>query len=1116
MRPGADDAAWNALQEIRVESGYAYGTIGADIHVFGDGTPVYRLFEHQPVTTVDTEWLRAQPSRMLDSRAAVVDFTGRDEELRALTAWRDTGPRLAVRWLHGEGGQGKTRLALQLASDAGARGWKVVDAVHGTDTHPPADLEQDLRPDGHAGVLVLVDYADRWPVSHLSWLFHNQLLRKDVPARVLLLARSVDQWPAVRGRLNRLRTNADSSDQYLAPVPEAGEQREHLFRVARDSFARHYPQITGPKRISPPDALNDAEFGLTLAVLTAALVAVDAAAHGRRAPAGMTGLTAYLLDREYENWEQLYETSGAGSGYRTPPAVMARMVFLAGLIGLSHRSHVERLLSVVSDEIPPEVLLADHSVCYPATELFREGVLQPLLPDRLAEDFLAFTLPGSPVTAYPTDRWAAAVCTTFLQPLPDALPRHWIMRAVTFLAAAAARWPHVGTGYLYPMLAAHPEVATHAGSTALLQLASVEDVDLDMLTAVDDTIEDLSGELARLDLATGAVATCDRVTPRRLEATSAPDERMRLLNRLGLRMLHAGRPFDAVKPLGDAVDLGRQSMAEADPSVLPLQVKALIRLSRALTDTGGLLVMAFALCVEASQVARALVDDGSDRQLLLLAECLSTASDNAHALGRGETALEFIDEAVSIYEYLRETSHDSVLPQLASALSAQGRRLRALGRIQESARPTFDAAEIRNKLTDADFPTHFADNLRSVIEVGICTGEMGLTDRALGFFEMATDHLRRLIAVHPALLPDLADGLEWTGRQLAEAGRTDEALAVTEEAVAIRRKEWDADSANAKALANSLHLLALRLDACGRTDEAADAAGRAFQLRWALANSSPEVDVFGAIALDLGLRGRLLRRLGRLDEAESDLKNARESMRHLTAQHMTPRLPERLAGVLDELAGVLHELGRAHEARDVAAEAATMRRRTPPAPSPRRRRVYSRARAFQRPDEAGTEELATRLTLEAAVLVHRPLAEKEPERYLPPLAVALHNLGRHQLRDGGRPDDAVASLQESCAVFRELARNNVFFVPQLALTLNNLGSALYRLDRRRDALVPFEEAAGHYRALARTDASYGELLVSALNKVGLVLHELGRPEKAREVFSQAVTIRDAGSAGGSS
>ncbi|MFI2761777.1 hypothetical protein ACH5A3_23370 [Streptomyces echinatus] len=41
------------LQEVRAEAGYAYGAIGADIHVFGDGTPVYLPFEHRRVMDLD-------------------------------------------------------------------------------------------------------------------------------------------------------------------------------------------------------------------------------------------------------------------------------------------------------------------------------------------------------------------------------------------------------------------------------------------------------------------------------------------------------------------------------------------------------------------------------------------------------------------------------------------------------------------------------------------------------------------------------------------------------------------------------------------------------------------------------------------------------------------------------------------------------------------------------------------------------------------------------------------------------------------------------------------------------------------------------------------------------
>jgi len=63
--------------------------MGVGIHVFGDSSPLHLLFEHRRVTGLGTEWLRAQSSRMLHSRAEVVDFIGRDEGQRALVNWRD-------------------------------------------------------------------------------------------------------------------------------------------------------------------------------------------------------------------------------------------------------------------------------------------------------------------------------------------------------------------------------------------------------------------------------------------------------------------------------------------------------------------------------------------------------------------------------------------------------------------------------------------------------------------------------------------------------------------------------------------------------------------------------------------------------------------------------------------------------------------------------------------------------------------------------------------------------------------------------------------------------------------------------------------------------------------
>ena len=155
---------------------------------------------------------------MLNARRAVVPFTGRDGELRSLREWRDSGPRLAVRWLHGPGGQGKTRLAAQFAAESAAAGWKVVAAFHGPDADPSRAGQPGPAPDGAAGLLLIVDYADRWLLTNLTWLLKNALLHQTgVATRVLMVARTADAWPRVRGILDTYQAATSSQ-----PLPAAG------------------------------------------------------------------------------------------------------------------------------------------------------------------------------------------------------------------------------------------------------------------------------------------------------------------------------------------------------------------------------------------------------------------------------------------------------------------------------------------------------------------------------------------------------------------------------------------------------------------------------------------------------------------------------------------------------------------------------------------------------------------------------------------------------------------------------------------------------------------------------------------------------------------------------
>ena len=77
---------------------------------------------------------------------------------------------------------GQDRLAAELAVQATAAGWKVAVATHGPGAvhPPPAGSGPAAAGPCSARCPLLVDYADRWPLTHLTWLFSNALFHRQV------------------------------------------------------------------------------------------------------------------------------------------------------------------------------------------------------------------------------------------------------------------------------------------------------------------------------------------------------------------------------------------------------------------------------------------------------------------------------------------------------------------------------------------------------------------------------------------------------------------------------------------------------------------------------------------------------------------------------------------------------------------------------------------------------------------------------------------------------------------------------------------------------------------------------------------------------------------------
>ena len=126
------------------------------------------------------------------------DLVGREEELQPLQMWLAVkGDRsdISVHCLTGQGGAGKTRLAIELCEWAERAGWSAGFVHHDElarfhDHHHPSDWQWD-RP-----TLVVVDYAAASARTLRAWL--EALAAGDAgpqahPLRILLLERHADR-----------------------------------------------------------------------------------------------------------------------------------------------------------------------------------------------------------------------------------------------------------------------------------------------------------------------------------------------------------------------------------------------------------------------------------------------------------------------------------------------------------------------------------------------------------------------------------------------------------------------------------------------------------------------------------------------------------------------------------------------------------------------------------------------------------------------------------------------------------------------------------------------------------------------------------------------------------
>ncbi len=672
-----------------------------------EGPAPYRLtgWSADP-PALSPERARSRPSLLLRSNRSVVRFTGREPDLERLRHWRDDAscPGTAVRLVHGPGGQGKSRLAAQVALLWSADGWDVLVAHHRRDhSEPSAESVHPVA--GALGTLVVVDYAERWDTSDLLALLRD-LGGSVTPVRVLLLARPAGHWwQVLRYRLDR-DPGVPADAQELGPLARNPADRPGLFTAARADFAEQLG-VPDPKGVTPPAALLRHEaYGSVLSVHMAALTAVLAHLDGTTAPTEPTEVSACLLARERDHWQELHR--GLDRLFPTGPDTMARAVYTATLAGpLPHRAGLRALREIGVHTAEPGQVLTDHAFCYPPSA---DGtVLEPLCPDRLGEDFLALSTPGH-TCGYPADPWADEAVAELLSGAPEDPAPPWVPAALTVLVETSRRWPHMA-GRLYQVLRERPWLALRGGNNVLIALSEPDVLDSALLEAIGSHLP--LGPDIELDV--GIAAFARRLTEDRLARTDDAAAHARLRTELGARLASADLHFQAVVEYQEAVAVYRR----LDPAGYSLE------------QAYGLLV------------------------------ALGGLGDSQAALGRYEEALANTTSAVEAYRVWASVDSVAYGPALARLLTNQGGQLWKLGRRQEAVDATEEAIGVCRPLSGGRAPHDAEAALGAALgNLGVMLLRMDRAEEALAVTAESVTVHRRLVAADPAAhRPGLAESL---------------------------------------------------------------------------------------------------------------------------------------------------------------------------------------------------------------------------------------------------------------------------------------------------------------------------------------------------------------------
>ncbi|MCX4529831.1 tetratricopeptide repeat-containing serine protease family protein [Streptomyces sp. NBC_01551] len=1099
------------------------------------------------------------PAALLRADVEAVPFHGRTDLLAALESWCHEPGSFSTRLLVGGGGEGKTRLGVELCHRLRDQDWVTGRLAEDAPTETLKTLEQLSRP-----LLLVVDYAETRREQLDALTRHLRYPQQSV--RLLLLARSAGDWLTELATSQYLSSLVNVPVEELKPLEITPAGRVDVWQSAVASLADslsslpHYkntlwPAIRDEVASRPNLGTDGTDDSSVLALHMNALAALLEAGSPLASPATRTEDVLLLHEQSY--WEKTARTRGLTLGSQgrrnavTSASAWSAIDETEGLSVLGRVRGVRDLGEDGSDEVARWI-----SDLYPTSSHF----WATLQPDRLGEHLIGTVLKERPQLLHD----AANVATG-----------RQINHLLTVLARAEVRQHHVAD-VLAELIKDH---VARFGVAALTVIGETENPGplvkaIDAVLAEPDVLplevlEALLEVVPRFTERLGHQATtmAELIVGRcQLAAESgAPADLYRhakALEALASRLARDDRRAETVTVMKDVVLLYREKLVPTDPQTYePHLAEALVslanqyanrvrkqrrsqgdvrraaqaadeavkyaehlvasdpeahtsRLARYLVSHANRLVDMRQYWRAIAQVERAVAMQaqsvGADVEAQL-AESLVTLSKLRLHAGRQHEALAAAQRAVAIRRRLSEQTADPAsdtalaltrtLGQLATVLDGCGDGEGALRASQQ-------ASQVARELADARPDGNLSVLADRLVDVARRQSALGREDEATASREQATEIWRRLARMNPSgYLSQLERGLFLTATASGTKAPSPAALARLEEAVEVCRRLCAVKPQLRLRLADSEILLSKWYAEGGRAEDSLEVLRSAMVTRRGVAAGKPST-FLDLLAPQLVMLARQEAALGHVSEALQTYQDACAIFARTEAPSREPELVAR-AQTLESEAKDHADAGREEGALTTYQQAVTLYGQALTAPTDPEL-VSHALQLFQRANRAaaaGRDEEALSLFTRAAD-AYEGLAERNITRYVGPLVGAL-NAAAKRLGHGQRRDEALAMLKRVTVAYQRAAaadpaRYSVLYAHSLVPVAKKLMNISLE-----DAHALLHRALDMYRTMDHTVPVNQLNHAQALETQSTLLEAMGKGEESLVVLRRAAAMYQA-------